>query len=145
MSDTSHPAKAYIAYYESLKVSSLDDLASVVHEDVTFKDPFNDVRGVEAYKAVLGHMFNAAPDIKFTVLHCAYDGDACFLRWDSRATVKALGQDPWVVQGMSELRFAPDGRVLSHIDYWDSAAQFYERVPVLGSILRFIRRRAAGG
>ena len=138
-----HPAAGYIKFYETLTPASLSDLDQVVHEDVKFKDPFNEVRGLAAYRQILEAMFNAAPDIVFEVKHCAYDGDVCYLRWVSRASIKALGRDPWVVHGMSELTFAPDGRVLSHIDFWDAASQFYERVPVLGTLLRLIRRRVA--
>ncbi|MGB1876660.1 MAG: nuclear transport factor 2 family protein [Rhodospirillaceae bacterium] len=142
MSDT-HTAAAYVRFYEALSPDTVSDLKSVAHEDVRFKDPFKDVVGLDAYTALLEAMFRAAPDIKFEVLHCAYDGEACFLRWNSRGTVKALGKDAWTVEGMSEIRFAPDGRVLSHIDFWDASAQFYERIPVMGSIIRFIRRRVA--
>lgn len=138
-----HPAAAYVRFYEALSPATVADLQSVVHDDVRFKDPFNEVVGLKAYTALLNAMFRAAPDIQFEVLHTSYDGDACFLRWNSRGTVKALGKDPWVIQGMSELRFADDGRVISHIDYWDAAAQFYERIPVVGAIIRFIRRRVA--
>ena len=138
-----HPAAKYVRFYEALSPETVADLKSVVHDDVRFKDPFNDVIGLDAYTALLNAMFRAAPDIKFEVLHTAYDGDACFLRWTSRGTVEALGKDPWVIQGMSELKFSDDGRIISHIDYWDAAAQFYERIPVVGAIIRFIRRRVA--
>jgi steroid delta-isomerase len=145
MESEAHLAAAYVQFYEALKPETLGDLSSVVHDDIFFKDPFNEVRGVQAYAAILTHMFNVAPDIEFKVAHCAYAEEICFLRWESRATVKALGKEPWVVQGMSELTFAPDGRVLTHVDHWDAAAQFYERLPILGSVLRLIRRRAAVG
>jgi steroid Delta-isomerase len=135
-----HPAEAYVRFYEALSPETVSDLRSVVHEDIHFKDPFSDVVGVATYQALLVGMFNAAPDIRFKVLHCAYDGEVCFLRWDSQGTLRVLGKDPWVVKGMSELRFAEDGRVISHIDHWDAASQFYERIPVLGAILRLIRR-----
>ncbi|NKB44261.1 MAG: DUF2358 domain-containing protein [Alphaproteobacteria bacterium] len=138
-----HPAVAYVQFYEALSPETVSNLNSVVHDDVRFKDPFNDVVGLSAYTALLDAMFRAAPDIKFEVRNCAYDGDTCFMRWTSQGTVKALGKDPWIIQGMSELQFAADGRVVSHIDYWDAAAQFYERIPVVGAILRFIRRRVA--
>ncbi|MDG2244263.1 MAG: nuclear transport factor 2 family protein [Rhodospirillaceae bacterium] len=136
-------AAAYVRFYETLSPDTVSELKSVAHEDVRFKDPFNDVFGLNAYTEVLGAMFRAAPDIKFEVLHCSYDGEVCFLRWNSRGTVKALGKDAWTVDGMSELRFAHDGRVISHIDFWDASAQFYERIPVIGSIIRFIQRRVA--
>lgn len=138
-----HPAGPYIRFYESLSLTSLDTLGAVCHEDVRFKDPFNETHGVDAYRALLEGMFESAPDITFKVLHCAYDGDVCFLRWDSQANIKALGKDPWMVKGMSELTFAEDGRVLSHIDHWDAASQFYERLPIIGRVLKLIRRRVA--
>jgi hypothetical protein len=31
--------------------------------------------------------------------------------------------------------------VVEHIDYWDAAEQIYERLPVLGNVLRPIRER----
>jgi predicted ester cyclase len=138
-----HPAAAYVRFYEALSPGTVADLRSVAHRDIRFKDPFNDVTGIDSYTSLLEHMFNAAPDIKFDVLNCAYDGDVCFLQWTSTGTVKALGKAPWTVRGMTEIRFADDGKVISHIDHWDAAAQFYERIPVIGSILRFIRRRVS--
>lgn len=138
-----HPAGPYIRFYEALSPASLSDIGAVCHEDICFKDPFNETLGLDAYKALLEGMFQSAPDITFRVLHCAYDGEVCFLRWDSQATVKALGKEPWAVKGMSELRFSEDGRIISHIDHWDAASQFYERLPVIGFLLRAIRRRVA--
>jgi steroid delta-isomerase len=138
-----HPAAAYVRFYEALSPSTIADLKLVAHNDIRFKDPFNDVTGIDAYTSLLGHMFYAAPDIKFNVLNCAYDGEVCFLPWISTGPVKALGKAPWNVSGVTEIRFAEDGKVISHIDYWDAAAQFYERIPVVGWILRFIRRRVS--
>ncbi|MCB2108267.1 MAG: nuclear transport factor 2 family protein [Rhodobacteraceae bacterium] len=140
MNDLAPAARAYVAFYESLTPETVANLGNVVTDDVRFKDPFNDVRGRGAYAAILSHMFKAVPDISFKVSHVAIDGEVCFLRWRSEGT---LSGGPWIVDGMSELRFAPDGRVREHIDHWDAAAQFYERLPILGALIRFIRRRVA--
>lgn len=133
----------YVQYYETLTRERLSTLSRYVTDDMRFKDPFNDVRGVEAYRVLLGKMFDAIPDIRFSVSHRALSGDACFLRWRCRGTLQVAGRKPWVVEGMSELRFADDGRVREHVDHWDAAEQFYEKLPVLGPVLRFIRRRVA--
>lgn len=135
------PADAYIAFYEGLTPRTLDGLSAVVSDDVRFKDPFNDVRGLAAYRAILARMFEAVPDVRFKVLRHGPAGDVYVLRWTCDGTVKAMGAEPWHVEGMSELRFSPDGTVREHIDYWDAAEQFYERLPVIGALLRFIRRR----
>lgn len=141
--NSEHPAAAYIRFYEALSPDTVGAVCDVAHDQIHFKDPFNDVMGVEVYKTILEEMFAAAPDIRFEVLNCAYDDEVCFLRWHSVGTVKALGKAPWSVTGMTELRFAADGKVISHVDYWDAASQFYERIPVIGWILRSIRRRVA--
>jgi len=137
------PADAYIAYYEALSPATLAALETVVTPDVRFKDPFNEVTGVAAYRRLLAKMFAAVPDIRFTVSHQAVDGEACFLRWHCEGTLPALGGRHWSVEGMSELRFAADGRVREHIDHWDAAAQVYERLPLIGGLMRLIRRRFA--
>jgi steroid delta-isomerase len=139
----SGPADAYIRYYEALSLATLSALDNVVTPDVRFKDPFNDVRGIEHYRRLLTKMFDAVPDVRFCVSQQAVDGETCFIRWRCEGTIKAMGAAPWLVEGMSELRFAPDGRVREHIDHWDAASQFYERLPVIGWLLRLIRRRFA--
>ncbi len=134
------PADAYIRFYESLSLETVKNVAEVASPDVHFRDPFNDLTGIEAYRRLLSKMFDTVSDIKFVVTHQSVDGDTCFIRWRSTATLRGK---PWVIEGVSELRFAPDGKVREHIDYWDSAAQFYERLPIVGAVLRFIRRRIA--
>lgn len=43
--------------------------------------------------------------------------------------------------GMTHLRFDRDGRVAYHQDYWDSGANLFEKVPVLGAGIRAVKRR----
>ena len=52
---------------------------------------------------------------------------------------------PWHVDGVTELHFAADGRVDSHLDYWDSGSQFYAHLPVLGWVVRKVRQRLQTG
>jgi len=42
---------------------------------------------------------------------------------------------------VSHLRFLDDGRVNDHRDYFDMGEFIYERVPVLGRIIRAIKNR----
>ena len=41
------------------------------------------------------------------------------------------------------MAFDGDGRVLSHLDHWDAGGQFYARLPVLGTLIRLVKRRLA--
>jgi hypothetical protein len=47
------------------------------------------------------------------------------------------------IHGSTHLRFAADGRVGLHRDYWDPARELYEAVPLLGALMRWLRRKLA--
>lgn len=134
------PAERYQTYLETLTVESLSTLGDYVTDDVRFKDPFNDVRGVDAMRRVFVHMFETLGDVKFTIHSTAQDGTVCFWAWHFDAT---LFDKPWHFEGTSVLQFDADGRVTSHIDHWDAATAFYEKLPVIGWLLARIRRRIA--
>ena len=130
----------YVAVMEALRADNLATLDTVLTPEARFVDPFNDVRGIEAIRAVFAHGFEQCPGMRFHVFARAVDGQHALLRW--RMTCESASTD-LAIEGMSELTLAPDGRVAAHVDYWDPAAQLYERVPVLGWLLRRVRRRLA--
>lgn len=139
MTDTTR-LDAYVQFFEELSPETLDSLAQVTAPEVRFSDPFNDVRGRDAMRAVLADMFRKLGRPRFIVTHRAWDDDTAFLRW--RMEARAFG-GPWTVEGMSEVRFDQDGLVREHVDHWDSGTQVYARLPVLGALIRMIRRRIA--
>ena len=92
-------------------------------------------------------MFDALDAPRFEIVDALGDAGQGFLTWNfsfrrhaQRATL--------TIHGASHLRFDTEGRVTLHRDYWDAAHQVYERVPLLGAVLRALRRRLgapAGG
>ena len=121
----------------------------LVSDDVHFRDPFNDCRGRERYRAVLEDMFDQLEAIAFTVDYAAWVelGDAAptpiaLIKWRLSAR---LQRKPWQVEGCSELHFNADGLVSAHYDYWDAASGLYERLPLLGRVLASLRRRISTG
>lgn len=121
-------------------VPSAAALRGIATEDVRFCDPFNDLRGIEHLRRLLTHTRQQLPGARFEVLDTAWSDPRAYLRWRMTARVRVLGD--WRVEGMSEVRFAPDGRVVEHLDYWDAAGQFYGRLPLIGSLLRWLGRPA---
>ncbi len=103
-----------------------------------FRDPFNDVSGVEALIRATAAMFRFGTP-RFEILDRALGGRGGYLLW--RYTVDIRAERPWIIDGMTALRFDAAGRVIEHIDHWDAAGQVYERLPLLGALLRLIKRR----
>ena len=139
---TEQRLQAYIRFLETLDRESVGRLGEAMTEEVHFADPFNDVRGLVDTQKIFAHMFDELADLRFEVTAAAVDADSGrgLMRWELHAKVRGR---PYKVLGMSELGFAPDGRVAEHIDHWDSGTQFYMRLPVIGWLLGLIRARLA--
>ena len=126
----------YRRFLETLTPATLARLGDYVTNDVRFKDPFNDLRGVDSMQRVLLHMFDKLGSVTFGVRHFVADGDTCLMEWRFEAL---LNGRPLVFDGMSLIRFSPDGRVKEHIDYWDATSNLYERLPIIGQLLTWLR------
>ena len=133
---------AYAAFYEGLTPESLGRLDALCAPDVRFRDPFNDVTGIAAYRAILADMFERVAAPSFEVVDWASSGRVAYLRWVF-TFLPSKGGAPWRIEGMSEVHFDRLGRVAAHLDHWDSGAQFYARLPVLGRLIGLVRRRLA--
>ena len=129
----------YCRYFEGLTRATLPDIARIATPDMRFRDPFNDVRGIADVVRLLASMY-AHGTPRFEVLDRALGQSAGYILWRF-TNDPGGGAAPWTITGMSEIHFAADGRICEHIDHWDSGGQFYERIPVLGWLIRRVRKR----
>jgi len=130
----------YIEVFEHLTPSTLQQLEDGFAERAHFVDPFNDVRGRSSIRRVFEHMFASCEDPRFEVEECLGDDSLVYLRWlfgFGKATSRRR------IQGVSRVQFTSDGLVSEHLDYWDPASQLYEKLPLLGQLLRALRNRLA--
>lgn len=139
-------ARRYADAFATLTPQDLDGLRTLVAPDVRFRDPFNDVRGVDRFIAVFARALEDMQDLTFATSRIAVCGDTAFLRWTMRGRPRTrwLGGE-LVIDGVSEVRFDSGARVVEHIDHWDAAGQLYERLPLLGGLLRVVHRRLGIG
>ena len=128
----------YIDRFEELGPDSLGSLVACFSDAARFVDPFNDVRGTEAIRQVFEHMFATCDGPRFEVDECVGEDATYYLRW--RFSFGREGSRR-TLHGVSRVQFGPDGLVLEHTDYWDPASQLYEKIPILGGLLRALRRR----
>lgn len=134
---------ALCAYFEKLSADNLDELDTYYAADARFKDPFHEVVGVAAIRAILRHTFDKLPGARFRVTQRfpGEEGHAMIL-WEMDFTMPVTRQ-PTTIRGATHLTFATDGRVTLHRDYWDAAEELYGRLPVLKWLMRALARQAA--
>ena len=132
---------AIVRLFEQLSPERLPQLAQIYTETARFKDPFNEVQGVAAIRAIFEHMFRTLDAPRFIVHDTVVQGGQCFLTWDFVFSLKGRHLPPLVVRGGSLLKLAEDGRIAEHRDFWDVAEELYEKLPVLGALMRWLKRR----
>lgn len=142
---TDPPLSGLIDFYQGLTPQRLDEqLARFYAPDAYFKDPFNEVQGLQAIRAIFEHMFGALEDPRFEVLRSLVDAPAQprhgFITW-----VFHCGRSGhrFAIRGASELDFDTLGRITRHRDYWDPAEELYAKLPLIGAPVRWLGRRFA--
>ena len=128
--------------FEQLQPADVERLDQFYARDALFKDPFNEVVGLAAIQAVFRHMYVALDEPRFMVRDVIVQGDQCFLSWDFTFRFKRLRRGPQTVRGGSQLQLDAIGLITLHRDYWDAAEELYEKLPLLGSLMRWLKRRA---
>ncbi len=132
-----------VELFENLSPQRLPELAALYTDSARFKDPFNEVYGTVAIHHIFAHMFENLAEPRFVVQQRLVDGAQVFLVWEMHFRFKRFDTtSAQVIRGGSHLLLAQDGRIRDHRDYWDAAEELYEKLPLLGSLMRYLKKRA---
>ncbi len=130
-------------YFESLTPQSVAQIGHFYTPQARFKDPFNEVQGIPAITRLFEHMFTALHEPRFTVTQQIVDGPQAFLVWEFRFRFQRFDTTTvQLIRGGSHLTLDSDGRISEHRDYWDAAEELYEKLPGLGTLMRWLKHRA---
>ena len=130
-----------VTLFEHLTPAELPRLAAIYSADARFKDPFNEVQGAAAITRIFEHMFSALEAPRFVIHDVVVQGDQCFLGWDFVFRLRRRRGEELLIRGATHLQLTSDGRIAVHRDYWDAAEELYEKLPVVGALMRWLKRR----
>jgi steroid Delta-isomerase len=132
-----------VEFFEGLTPETVVDLRTIYSTNARFKDPFNDVTGLDPIERIFQHMFVALERPRFVVTERVLQGSQCFLTWEFRFKFRRFDTDSeQVILGASHLVFDDTGLVCLHRDYWDAAEELYEKLPLVGGLMRWLKKRA---
>ena len=133
-----------VAFFEHLVPADAQRIGEFYAADATFRDPFNDVRGTIEIARVFQHMFDQLADCRFDITETVIGENAAMLVWDFSFRIRSWRPaETQNVHGATHVRFAADGKVAYHRDYWDAAGELYAKLPVIGPVMRFLQRKLA--
>lgn len=137
-----------VTYFETITPQTVSRVHELYTEDAYFKDPFNEVRGVKHIEHIFAHMYRALDKPRFVITkqiigEPSPTGLDCFLVWDFKFYMKNYDKTTeQTIRGGSHLILNKDGKIISHRDYWDAAEELYEKLPVVGALMRWLKKRA---
>jgi len=132
-----------VVFYETLKPQSVELMGRYYATNCHFKDPFNDVHRLADIQEIFRRMFRHLDEPIFKVSRrmTADDGGCAVLVWEFDYKIRAWR--PAVtrrIHGITLLEFDVAGRVSCHRDYWDAAEELYEKLPLVGLLVRGLKR-----
>ncbi len=132
-----------VTAFESLQPDTVQALQSLYADGARFTDPFNEVQGWPAIAAIFHDMFEQMQAPRFVVTQRIADEAQCVLMWELHFRFRRFHPaQAQCIRGVSYLVFDDEGRIHTHCDYWDAAHQLYARLPIIGGVMRWLRRRA---
>jgi steroid Delta-isomerase len=140
------PLERVELFFTRISSSSLPEIRQLYSANAYFKDPFNEVTGIANIEKIFAHMFIQVKAPKFEIVSSIGNGTnqtpntEAFLvwlfYWKDEVEAKPI-------RGSSHLKFNQDGQIVYHRDYWDAAEELYETIPLLGSLMRWIKKKLA--
>ena len=145
--DSPHAAlQRVVDFFENLQASDVRQLGNFYTSDAHFKDPFNDVEGLAAIERIFAHMFDALDAPRFVITQQVLQGAHAFVTWDFLFSVPRLDKGATqTIRGATHFVLREDAglwRVAVHRDYWDAAEELYEKLPLIGHLMRWLKKRA---
>ena len=132
------PLDALLAWYSSLQADTVKLTEQFYAAEARFKDPFNDVQGVANVAAIFQHMFATTQHPRFIINERILQHQQAFVTWTFEFELQGRA---YQIVGGSHLVFNAAGLVILHRDYWDAAEELYEKLPWIGSLMRWLKRR----
>ena len=123
----------YLNLFSNLNKENIKKFDDLVVKDIIFIDPFNNIKGLDNFKNIFYHMFDTVEEPKFDIVDYAQNKDHIFLKWKMTFYAFKASQ---TIEGMSDITLNKEGKVISHLDYWDSLNGIFIKLPFLGFLYK---------
>lgn len=131
----------YITFFENINVNTpIEEYEKVFVINASFKDPFHEVEGLDKIYNIFQNMYKKLDNPNFKILEFIEQNNILYIKWDFQFKFKN-DEKFQSFEGVSRVEFNDNGKAISHVDYWDSVENLYEKIPILSSIMKFIKQR----
>ncbi|WP_417614764.1 nuclear transport factor 2 family protein [Oceanisphaera sp.] len=126
--------------YQRLSGDNLQVLRDIYAPHICFRDPAHHIQGIDDLTSYFEGLFSQVQHCRFNIEQVMEQDGEAFVRWQMMfAHPRLNGGREVMLPGVSHLRFVE--QVESHQDYFDLGAMLYEQIPVLGGVIKTLKRR----
>lgn len=127
--------------YNQFTGRNLDVLDLFYADHVTFCDPIKEVNGLNNLKKYYSHVYKNVESIRFDFHRFIASENYVSGEWKMTLKAKSLNSGkPFEVKGCSVFEFNDQNMVVFHRDYLDLGEMVYERIPLLGSVIKTLKK-----
>ena len=138
------PMQRFKDIYRHLSDQCLEDIGQIYSDNVTFVDPVTQHHGLAELRGYFEGLLTKSLTCSFDIDSSDRVGDSGYIGWSTAFNHSQLNSGERIrVEGFSTLKFV-EGRIVHQRDYYDMGAMIYEqKVPLLGRLIIWLRRRLA--
>jgi hypothetical protein len=126
--------------FNRLDATHLDRLDEIYDPDVKFIDPVHELSGLPNLREYYQRLYEGVISCRFDFEDEIVEDGRAALVWTMHFEhIRFKKEGVMTLAGVSHLGFSD--RVFYHHDYFDLGAFIYERVPMLSSVIRAVKKR----
>lgn len=126
-------------FFRDYKRLPVDDLDKLYEDNVLFRDPVQEIRGINALHSYFATTRDAVTSCRFEYLDQLSGQDNAYIKWNMHFTASRFADRPLVVRGVTHIQF--NQRIIYHEDIYDLGEMIYDNLPLLGSATRYLKNR----
>ncbi|WP_105903298.1 nuclear transport factor 2 family protein [Vibrio gangliei] len=149
MTQISTNINRFIETYQNLDKDHLHLLDEIYADHIQFQDPLHRVEGLHQLHQYFEHLYANVISCHFEINQTFEQREQAAVYWTMHLRHPKLNHgNSIVVDGHSHLVFSQDEgcaqcKIIHHRDYFDIGSMLYEQLPVVGSIVKFIKQKAS--
>ncbi len=134
--------KKFLDTYQQLNRDSLFLLREIYAENVHFIDPVHQINGLDNLTAYFAVLYENIISIEFLFDQPVTTGNKGAVQWQMIFRHKRLaGGKQLSLHGASFIEFNQRKKVCEHHDYFDLGTMVYEHIPLVGNLIRTVKKR----
>jgi|TARA_B110000977_G_scaffold130899_1_gene166823 esterase/lipase superfamily enzyme len=125
--------------FKDLIRTDWSQLGDIYADDILFRDPVHEIKGLVSLEDYFSNISTNLSECRFEYLDQVTSDNTAYLKWIMHFKHPRLGPKIIDVRGVSHIRY--NEKIEYHEDLYDMGAMLYERLPVLGTVTRFLKSR----